>query len=71
MKQFYIYILASRERGTLYIGLTSDLIKRVYQHKNGLADGFTKKHSIKGTGTFICYQGKRCRNEVNKGACPL
>jgi putative endonuclease len=47
MKQFYVYILASRERGTLYIGLTSDLIKRVYEHKNDLADGFTKKHSVK------------------------
>ncbi len=47
MKQFYVYILASKERGTLYIGLTSDLIKRVYEHKNNLADGFTKKHSVK------------------------
>ncbi len=47
MKQFYIYILASSERGTLYIGLISDLLKRVYEHKNGLADGFTKKYSIK------------------------
>ena len=39
-----IYILASKRNGTLYTGVTSDLVKRVYEHKNGLADGFTKKY---------------------------
>jgi putative endonuclease len=43
---YYIYILASKRNGTLYIGVTSDLIKRVYQHKEGLCDGFTKKYNI-------------------------
>lgn len=43
----YVYILASKKNGTLYVGVTSDLIKRVYQHKNGLAKvGFTKKYSV-------------------------
>jgi len=46
MKQYYVYILASRKNGTLYIGITSDLIKRVYEHKNDLVDGFTRKYKV-------------------------
>ncbi len=45
-KGYYIYILASKKNGTLYIGVTSDLIKRVYEHKNDLIDGFTKKYKV-------------------------
>ena len=43
-KAFCVYILASARNGTLYIGVTSDLVRRVWQHKEGLADGFTKKY---------------------------
>ena len=43
MKAGYVYIMASRKNGTIYIGSTSDLIKRVYQHREGLADGFTRR----------------------------
>jgi putative endonuclease len=46
MKIFYVYILASKRNGTLYIGVTSDLIKRVWEHKNKLVQGFTEKYSI-------------------------
>ena len=46
-KQFYVYMLASKRNGTLYLGVTSDIVKRVWQHKNGLAEGFTKEYGIK------------------------
>ena len=42
-----VYILASGRNGTLYIGVTSDLPKRVYEHREGLAEGFTKEHGVK------------------------
>ncbi|RJO64443.1 MAG: GIY-YIG nuclease family protein [Myxococcales bacterium] len=45
-KQFYVYILASKRNGTLYIGVTSDLVRRVGQHKMGETGGFTKKYSV-------------------------
>ena len=41
-----VYILASGPRGTLYIGVTSDLVSRIHQHKSDLVDGFTKRHRI-------------------------
>ncbi len=44
MKQPAVYILTNQRNGTLYVGVTSDLIKRIYQHKNDVADGFTKKY---------------------------
>ncbi len=46
MKQYYLYILASKKNGTLYIGITNDLVRRIYEHKNNLIDGFTKKYNV-------------------------
>ena len=47
MKAGYVYIMASERNGTIYIGVTSDLAARVWQHRNGLVPGFTKKYSCK------------------------
>ena len=44
--QYYVYILASRRNGTIYVGVTSDLVKRVHEHKSDLVDGFTKTYSV-------------------------
>ena len=46
-KQFWVYILASQKRGTLYIGMTDDLAKRVWTHKERMLEGFTKQYGVK------------------------
>ena len=41
-----VYILASKQNGTLYVGVTSDIVKRIWEHKNDFVDGFTKAHVV-------------------------
>lgn len=43
---FYVYIVASKPNGTIYIGMTRDLLKRVYEHKHHLVEGFTKRYGV-------------------------
>jgi putative endonuclease len=45
-KNYYLYILSSKRNGTLYIGVTNSLIRRIYEHKHDLVDGFTKRYSV-------------------------
>ena len=46
MRTYYVYIVASKRNGTLCIGVTSNLKRRVWQHKNGIHEGFTKRYSV-------------------------
>ena len=48
-----VYLLASRRNGTLYLGVTSNLVQRVWQHKNDLVEGFTKRYSVH---TLVWYE---------------
>jgi putative endonuclease len=47
MRRYWVYILASRPRGALYVGMTNDLVRRVYQHREGVVGGFTKEYGVK------------------------
>lgn len=46
MKQYYIYITVNKSNEVIYVGVTNDLIKRIYEHKNKIFDGFTKKYNV-------------------------
>lgn len=46
MPEYFVYILASGKNGTLYIGVTDDLLRRVYHHKENIVEGFTKKYNV-------------------------
>ena len=45
-KEYFVYLVASKKRGTLYTGITNNLIKRIYEHKKGVVEGFTKKYQV-------------------------
>ena len=54
--QFYVYMLAARKNGTLYVGVTNDLVRRVYEHRTGAAEGFTRRYDVKSLVYFEIHQ---------------
>ncbi len=53
MKQPCVYLLASQRNGTLYAGVTSDIVKRIWEHKNNAVEGFTKRYGVH---TLVWYE---------------
>ena len=51
MKQYFVYIVTNKKDGVLYTGVTNDLLRRIYEHRNSMIEGFTKKYSLK----FLVY----------------
>jgi putative endonuclease len=58
---FFVYVLASKRNGTLYVGMTDDLTKRVWQHRNDLIPGFTKRYGVK---TLVWYEAHESRESA-------
>jgi putative endonuclease len=60
MKTYIVYILASKKNGTLYVGITDDLSKRIYEHKYKIYEGFTRKYNV----NLLVYFEKHLTPEV-------
>ena len=58
---FYVYMLASKRNGTPYIGMTDDLVKRVWQHRNDIIPGFTKRYGVK---TLVWFEAHESRESA-------
>ena len=54
--QYYVFMLAARMNGTLYVGVTNDLVRRVHEHRNGSVEGFTERYGVKSLVYFEIYQ---------------
>ena len=55
---FFVYILATERNGTLYIGMTDDLVKRVWQHRNGVFSGFTHRYGVRSLVWFESHESR-------------
>ena len=56
---YYVYLMANKRNGTLYVGVTNDLVRRAYEHREGQADGFTKKYAVKNLVYFEVFEEVR------------
>jgi putative endonuclease len=63
---FYVYLLASRKQGTLYLGITNDLIRRTYQHKNKMLPDFTARYDVRRLVWFEAFDDPRTAIEREK-----
>jgi len=55
-EQYYVYILFNKRNGTLYVGVTNDLVKRIWQHKNKVVEGFTKQYGVDKLGHYEVFE---------------
>ncbi len=53
MRNFYVYIMTNRKCGVVYIGVTNDIVRRVYEHKHKMSPGFTSRYNLK---RLVCYE---------------
>ena len=58
---YYVYLMASRRNGTLYLGVTNNLVRRVYEHKNKVVPGFTSRYGVDRLVWFECYDDPEMR----------
>ena len=63
---YYVYLLASKRNGTLYVGVTNDLARRVWEHRTGVAEGFTKTHGVRHLVHFEAFDDPRSAIEREK-----
>ena len=54
---YYVYMLAAKKNGTLYVGVTNDLVRRVWEHRNDAAEGFTRRYIVKTLVYFETFEG--------------
>jgi len=74
MKAGFVYLMASKRNGTLYLGVTSNLVQRAYQHRNGVLDGFSKKYGCRRLVWFDAYddlqEARACELRMKKWKRP-
>jgi putative endonuclease len=63
---YFVYILSNRRDGTLYVGVTNDLVRRVYEHRDGLVRGFTRRYGVKRLVYFEIYDDRAARYNARK-----
>ena len=63
---YHVYILASRKNGTLYVGITNDLARRVFEHKQGVAEGFSKRYEVHSLVYYEAYEDVRAAIQREK-----
>ena len=59
MKRMYVYIITNKQNGTLYTGVTNNLVRRIYEHKHKLLEGFSKRYNLSKLVYYECYEDER------------